>query len=145
MQLAWIISVHLVEVEWSETSPALGLRVASGSKNTIRKVTSHELKITRHSFPVSPPTPAFLQPAVFRDRRPPSSQPDEKNLWEEERRRGRKERKAKSDVNTWPTYPGTGPTHLPPRYYSSEDVFAMFHYISSSSSFFLLACSERVN
>lgn len=101
MQVAWIISVHLVAFGRSETSPAAGVRLAGGSKNTISQVVSHELKIARHSFPVRlpqppphhTPTPTFLQLTVFRDRRPPSSQPDEETSERgrgEERKRGKR-------------------------------------------------------
>lgn len=97
----------------SETSPAAGVRLAGGSKNTISQVVSHELKIARHSFPVrlpqlphptQTPTPTFLQLTVFRDRRTPSSQPDdetsERGRGEQRKRRREEEGKEKSDVNT---------------------------------------------
>lgn len=147
MQAAWIISMHLVAAWLFETSPVLGLRGAGGSKNTISQVVSHELKIAKHSFPgrllycpSNPPTsspsqlistPNPTQHTVFRDRRPPSLQPDEEICRNEKRKREREEKNLPTDLDkdTWPTYPLTCPTHPPTMLrLSSKDVFTMFYH-----------------
>lgn len=148
MHAAWIISVHLVGAWLFETSPVLSLQGASRSKNTISQVVSHELKIAKHSFPVrllyhssnptSPPLPQLFstpnptQCTVFRDRRPPSLQPDEeicRNEKEREKRRGGK-KSAKWSGHRYMTHipshsPNPSPTMLR---LSSKDVFTMFYH-----------------
>lgn len=124
-----------VRMGWSETSPAPGLRVASGSKNTISQVLSHELKIARHSFPVRPPPhphpngPAALcvpwQKATFLP-----------TWW----RNLMKRRKVWGEHTThishnWPRPP---PSTLQ---LSSEDVFTVFYYLFSF--FFYLIVNFR--
>lgn len=130
MQVAWIISVHLVAFGRSETSPAADVRLAGGSKNTISQVVSHELKIARHSFPVRlpQPPPSHPHPNVPPAHRVPWQKATFlptgwRNLRERKRRR-EEEGKEKSDVNTWPTYPVGGPAHLPPRYDSHPRMFS---------------------
>lgn len=142
MQVAWIISVHLVAFGRSETSPAAGVRLAGGSKNTISQVVSHELKIARHSFPVRLPQPPPIPPppqcspsspcSVTEGHLPPNRM--KKPQREEEEKRGRGEREVWREHMThiscrWPR-PPPATVRL-----SSEDVFTMFY---SLLSFFFL-------
>lgn len=48
-------------IGWNKRSSGL----EGGSKNPIRQVVSHELKINGHGFPVSPPSPLFIRYQPF--------------------------------------------------------------------------------
>lgn len=148
MQVAWIISVHLVAFGQSETSPAAGVRLAGGSKNTISQVVSHELKIARHSFPVRLPQLPHPTPHPHPNVPPAHRVPWQKDTFlptgwrnlRERKRRREEEGKEKSDVNTWPTYPVGGPAAVR---LSSEDVFTMFYSLLSFFLFFLSSSELR--
>lgn len=162
MQPAWIISVHSVQAWLFETSPVLGLQGAGGSKNTISQVVSHELKIAEHSFPVRllhcpPNPPAFLlrsnlspPPAptlppytahtvVFRDRRPPSPQPDEEICRNEKRKKEKERGGGKKESTNWSGHrymthiPSPSP-HPSPRH-AAAVIWGCFHNVLPSNFF----------
>lgn len=160
MQAAWIISAHLVEAWLFETSPVLGLRGASGSKNTISQVVSHELKIAEHSFPVrllhSPPLPLLHHLLPPPPKLIPHPRPTQHSVsWQkaawwrnllEWKRKGKRKREGKNlptdlDTDTWPTYPLTRPTHPPLWYDCHPRMFSQCFTIQ----FFWSVLQGRVN
>lgn len=148
MQAAWIISVHLVEAWLFETSPVLGLRGASGSKNTISQVVSHELKIAEHSFPVRllhcPPNPPTSSPpqlistphptqhtqCFVTEGRLPSNLMKKSAGMEKKERKRRKKKSANWSGHRYMTHIPSHSPHPSPAMVrlSSKDVFTMFYH-----------------